>query len=63
MTERGGGSDVGSGTRTIARIDSDGYYRLYGFKGFTSATDSDITVTLARIEDPKTGNFVSKSSL
>src|SRR5947209_6433402 len=58
MTERGGGSDVGNGTRTIARYDDiTGYYRLYGFKWFTSATDSDITITLARIEDSKTGKY------
>lgn len=32
MTERGGGSDVGDGTRTIARLQPDGSYKLYGFK-------------------------------
>lgn len=32
MTERGGGSDVGEGTRTIARLQPDGTYKLYGFK-------------------------------
>jgi hypothetical protein len=32
MTERGGGSDVGDGTRTVARLQPDGTYRLYGFK-------------------------------
>lgn len=51
MTERGGGSDVGDGTRTIARLQPDGSYKLYGFKWFTSATDAEMTITLARIED------------
>jgi len=55
MTERKGGSDVGEGTETIARRQSDGSYKLYGFKWFTSATDANITITLARIEDPATG--------
>jgi len=51
MTERGGGSDVGDGTRTVARLQPDGSYRLYGFKWFTSATDAQMTITLARVED------------
>ncbi|XP_074642127.1 acyl-CoA dehydrogenase family member 11-like [Tubulanus polymorphus] len=49
MTERKGGSDVGNGTETVAVAAGDGIYRLYGFKWFTSATDSDMTFTLARI--------------
>ncbi|XP_007445118.1 acyl-CoA dehydrogenase family member 11-like, partial [Python bivittatus] len=49
MTERKGGSDVGGGTETIARELPDGSYSLHGFKWFTSATDSDMTLTLARI--------------
>lgn len=57
MTERGGGSDVGDGTRTVARLQSDGSYRLYGFKWFTSATDAEMTITLARVQDEQ-GNFV-----
>ena len=56
MTERTGGSDV-SGTSTIARVSSEaatGYrYRLYGTKWFTSATTSQIAITLAYIEDEK----------
>ncbi|HKW11092.1 MAG TPA: acyl-CoA dehydrogenase family protein [Gemmatimonadaceae bacterium] len=56
MTERSGGSDV-SGTSTIARVSSEaasGYrYRLYGTKWFTSATTSQIAITLAYIEDEK----------
>ncbi len=49
MTERTGGSDV-SGTSTVARLEGD-HYRLYGDKWFTSATTSELAVTLARIED------------
>ncbi|NXG78808.1 ACD11 dehydrogenase, partial [Baryphthengus martii] len=51
MTERRGGSDVANGTETVARRQPDGTYRLYGFKWFTSAADSDMTLTLARVED------------
>ncbi|HEY8270407.1 MAG TPA: acyl-CoA dehydrogenase family protein, partial [Pseudobdellovibrionaceae bacterium] len=54
MTERTGGSDV-SGTSTIAKKVGD-HYELYGTKSFTSATTSQMAMTLARIEgaDPKT---------
>ncbi|XP_053136038.1 acyl-CoA dehydrogenase family member 11-like [Hemicordylus capensis] len=49
MTERRGGSDVANGTETVARKLPDGTYSLHGLKWFTSATDSDMTLTLARI--------------
>src|SRR5437868_1446156 len=49
MTERSGGSDVGS-TSTIARCEAGNDYRLYGLKWFTSATTSQVAMTLARIE-------------
>ena len=58
MTERIGGSDVGN-TETIARKEGN-YYRLYGFKWFTSAATSEISFTLARIEDDQ-GNTVERS--
>lgn len=52
MTERRGGSDVANGTDTHAVIDCTGAFththRLHGFKWFTSATDADMAVTLAR---------------
>ncbi|XP_009708673.1 PREDICTED: uncharacterized protein LOC104169454, partial [Cariama cristata] len=51
MTERRGGSDVANSTETVARKQPDGTYRLYGFKWFTSAADSDVTLTLARVAD------------
>ncbi|MEM8608670.1 MAG: acyl-CoA dehydrogenase family protein [Myxococcota bacterium] len=48
MTERIGGSDV-SQTETVARRDGD-TWRLYGTKWFTSATTSEMAITLARPE-------------
>jgi putative acyl-CoA dehydrogenase len=54
MTERTGGSDVGS-TSTIARRTADGGYALYGSKWFTSATTSQIAMTLARIDGAPSG--------
>nr|XP_056715028.1 acyl-CoA dehydrogenase family member 11-like [Euleptes europaea] len=48
MTERKGGSDVGNGTETVARELPNGTYTLHGLKWFSSATDSDISLTLAR---------------
>jgi len=53
MTERTGGSDVG-GTETIARPvgdGADGRHTLHGVKWFTSATTSEMALTLARIDD------------
>src|SRR5262245_45002214 len=49
MTERTGGSDVGL-TETVARPHENGAYRLYGTKWFTSATTSEMALTLARPE-------------
>lgn len=54
MTERSGGSDVG-GSETIARpLGQEGdeaMYALSGTKWFTSATTSEMALTLARIDD------------
>jgi alkylation response protein AidB-like acyl-CoA dehydrogenase len=47
MTESTGGSDVGL-TETVARQDAAGVWRLYGRKWFTSATTSQMALTLAR---------------
>ncbi len=49
MTERPGGSDVG-GTETRAECFED-HHRLYGWKCFTSATTSEMALTLARTSD------------
>jgi alkylation response protein AidB-like acyl-CoA dehydrogenase len=57
MTERPGGSDV-SLTETVA-IPEDataGKYRLNGFKWFSSATDSQVALALARTGDPAQGS-------
>ena len=48
MTERTGGSDVGA-SETVAR-QVDGAWRLWGTKWFTSATTSEMALTLARPE-------------
>jgi acyl-CoA dehydrogenase len=48
MTERTGGSDVGL-TETVARKEGD-QWRLSGTKWFTSATTSEMALTLARPE-------------
>jgi acyl-CoA dehydrogenase len=54
MTERTGGSDV-SQSETIARKDGD-QWRLYGTKWFTSATTSEMALTLARPEGNPDGS-------
>lgn len=54
MTERTGGSDVGS-TTTVAKCEAGNDYRLYGSKWFTSATTSQVAMTLARIEGAPAG--------
>src|SRR6185436_14362746 len=46
MTERTGGSDVGL-SETVARADGE-IWRLYGTKWFSSATTSQMALTLAR---------------
>lgn len=53
MTERTGGSDV-SGTSTVARPVSGDVYTLHGVKWFTSATTSEMALTLAKVEDKLT---------
>jgi acyl-CoA dehydrogenase len=55
MTEMTGGSDVGR-TETVARLGADGVWRLYGIKWFTSATTSEVALTLARPEGAPQGS-------
>lgn len=43
---------AGSGTETVAQERPDGSYSLHGFKWFTSAADSEMALTLARIVGP-----------
>jgi len=54
MTESTGGSDVGR-SETVAKQDADGQWRLYGRKWFTSATTSQMTLTLGRPEGNEEG--------
>ncbi|CAD8090074.1 unnamed protein product [Paramecium sonneborni] len=49
MTEKDGGSDVNNSTTTIAIHQGGNKYKLFGYKWFSSATDSEMTLTLARI--------------
>jgi alkylation response protein AidB-like acyl-CoA dehydrogenase len=49
------------GTETIAQAQADGTYKLSGYKWFSSATDADMTLTLARICDAR-GNTVPVSA-
>ena len=44
-----------NGCETVAVAQEDGTYKLYGYKWFSSATDSDMTLTL--------GTFRSSSDL
>jgi len=52
MTEKRGGSDVSNGTETIAVHYKGDKYKLYGYKWFSSATECNMTLALARIVDP-----------
>ena len=54
MTEKTGGSDI-SGTSTVARRSGSGY-ALTGTKWFTSATTSQMAMTLARPEGAEAGS-------
>jgi len=64
MTERGGGSDVGTGTRTVATPTTmaggdpgvRATHALAGSKWFTSAIDCDLAFTLARLPDSPAGS-------
>ncbi|KAL4443441.1 hypothetical protein ABPG75_011178 [Micractinium tetrahymenae] len=54
MTEKRGGSDVSYATETVAEPEQAGqtgvgsWYRLYGYKWFTSAADGEAAMALAR---------------
>ena len=51
-----------NGTETVAVEQTDGTHKLYGYKWFSSATDADITFTLARIVD-RDGKTVQVNTL
>lgn len=42
---------LAGGTETVAIKQADGSYKLYGYKWFSSATDADVALTLARVLD------------
>jgi acyl-CoA dehydrogenase len=50
MTERTGGSDVAIAESVARRVEGSDQYRLYGTKWFSSATTSQMALTLARPE-------------
>ena len=52
---------MAGGTETLAVKDQNAknMYKLYGYKFFSSATDADIALTLARVVDPATGKITS----
>jgi len=54
MTEKTGGSDVGTST-TVARRAADGTWRLWGDKWFCSNANADVALTLARPEGAPAG--------
>jgi acyl-CoA dehydrogenase len=54
MTEKTGGSDVGTST-TVARRAADGTWRLWGDKWFCSNANADVALTLARPEGGPAG--------
>lgn len=58
MTERSGGSDVGDSETIAKKVTEKGvtHYELYGVKWFTSATNSQMAMTLARIEGAEAGS-------
>jgi alkylation response protein AidB-like acyl-CoA dehydrogenase len=54
MTEKTGGSDVGTSS-TVARRGADGVWRLWGDKWFCSNANADVALTLARPEGAPEG--------
>ena len=59
MTEKTGGSDVGN-SETIAVPSQDNNYLISGYKFFTSASTSEMTILLARAKD-ENNNFIKGS--
>eukprot|EP00698_Gefionella_okellyi_P010059 TRINITY_DN2587_c0_g1_i1.p1 TRINITY_DN2587_c0_g1~~TRINITY_DN2587_c0_g1_i1.p1 ORF type:complete len:596 (+),score=108.96 TRINITY_DN2587_c0_g1_i1:270-1790(+) len=62
MTERTGGSDVGR-SETVARQTADNKFRLFGFKWFTSATDANMSLALARVVDQQGASTAGSAGL
>lgn len=53
---------VANGTETVAVSQGNDKHKLYGYKWFTSATDADMALTLAREQDDK-GNTIPVCSI
>ena len=53
---------IADGTETVAVKQADGSFKLCGIKWFSSAADSDMTLTLARIVDGD-GNYTQVCSI
>jgi len=49
MTEKDGGSDVANSLQTMATRHDESSCSLYGYKWFSSATDADLALLLARV--------------
>ncbi|KAG0262481.1 hypothetical protein DFQ27_002310 [Actinomortierella ambigua] len=62
MTERPGGSDVGRTETQAVWDEANKCWRISGFKWFSSATDADVTMLLARTHDPANGNKMKEGS-
>ncbi|KAF9208662.1 hypothetical protein BGZ49_008040 [Haplosporangium sp. Z 27] len=56
MTERPGGSDVGRTETQAVWNEKNQAWSISGFKWFSSATDADVTMLLARTHDPTATN-------
>ncbi|KAF9403949.1 hypothetical protein BGZ94_004433, partial [Podila epigama] len=54
MTERPGGSDVGRTETQAVWDEASKTWSISGMKWFSSATDADVTMLLARTHDPST---------
>ncbi|KAI1307689.1 hypothetical protein EDD11_004391 [Mortierella claussenii] len=62
MTERPGGSDVGRTETQAVWNEQQKHWSISGFKWFSSATDADVTMLLARTHDPAASDSSSNSN-
>ena len=63
MTEKRGGSDVSLGTDTFALAVEGNKCQLYGYKWFSSATDSNMSLALARFPETEVDIETRKGKL
>jgi len=62
MTERPGGSDVGRTETQAVWNEEKKAWSVSGFKWFSSATDANVTMLLARTHDPKAAGSMKSGS-